>query len=85
MQDREQMIARQRTQLGGMQRLRWTGSVADADVEVKGLGNVTVTTDDATGEIVVTTNDASIHIRPSGGATRTPRVPTAPKAAKDKK
>jgi hypothetical protein len=79
---READLARQRAQLAGLQRLRWAGSVGDADVEVKGLGNVTVTTDDATGEIVVVTSDATIHIRPSetpaAKPSRTPKPPRAP-------
>jgi hypothetical protein len=65
MKQSQSQLLRDRARLAGLQRLRWTGSVGDADVEVKGLSNVTVTTDDATGEIVVVTPDATIHIRPS--------------------
>ncbi|MFI5371532.1 MAG: PDZ domain-containing protein [Candidatus Eisenbacteria bacterium] len=90
MRQREAELALQRAQLAGLQRLRWTGSVGDADVEVKGLGNVTVTTDDATGEIVVVTSDATIHIRPSAATppsppkpSHTPKSPKAPKPPKE--
>ncbi len=47
------------------QKLRWSGSVGNADVTVKGVSNVQVTTDEATGEIVITTGDAIIRIRKS--------------------
>jgi hypothetical protein len=78
MKQSETQLLRDRSRLVGLQRLRWTGSVGDADVEVKGIGNVTVTTDAVTGEIVVVTNDATIHIKPS----ETPGTPQAPKAPK---
>ena len=45
-------------------RLRYAGSVGGSDVEVRGLGNVVV--DDDGDEIVITTRDATIHIRPQG-------------------
>jgi hypothetical protein len=49
----------------GAQKLRWSGSVGNADVTVKGVSNVQVSTDEATGEIVITTGDATIRIRKS--------------------
>ena len=65
-----------RPEIAGPQRLRYSGIVGDADVEVKGLGNVTVTKDESTGEIVITTADATVRIRPGA---------KAPKAPKDRK
>jgi hypothetical protein len=50
-------------------RLRYAGSVGGSDVEVRGLGNVVV--DDGGDEIVITTRDATIRIRPGGKATTT--------------
>jgi membrane-associated protease RseP (regulator of RpoE activity) len=44
-------------------RLRYAGEVGGSDVEVRGLGNVVV--DDSGDEIVITTPDATIRIRPS--------------------
>jgi len=44
-------------------RLRYAGSVAGSDVEVRGLGSVVV--DDSGDEIVITTRDATIRIKPS--------------------
>ena len=61
------------SQAAGTQRLRYSGVVGDADVEVKSLGAVTVTKDESTGEIVITTADATIRIKPGA---------KAPKAAK---
>lgn len=83
----ESQMMHERARLTGLQRLRWAGSVGDADVEVKGLGNVTVTTDDATGEIVVVTSDATIHIRPSdvSAAPQAAKTPKTPKPAKTPK
>jgi hypothetical protein len=46
------------------QRLRYSGVVGDAAVTVRGLGSVTVSTDPATGELVITTSDASVRIKP---------------------
>jgi membrane-associated protease RseP (regulator of RpoE activity) len=60
-------------------RLRYAGSVGGSDVEVRGLGNVVV--DDSGDEIVITTRDANIVIRP---AAKTPKPKTAPKAAPSK-
>jgi len=78
----ESQLMHERARLAGLERLRWAGSVGDADVEVKGLGNVTVTTDAVTGEIVVTTSDATIHIRPSDLAgTPQPAKPAKPPKA----
>ena len=64
------------------QRLRYSGSVANADVEVKGLGTVVVTTDESTGELVITTNDATVRIRPGTRASKAPRADPAPRPAK---
>jgi len=47
------------------QRLRYTGTVGTSEVEVRGLGTVVVTTESPTGEIVITTADATIHVRPA--------------------
>src|SRR5262249_1003537 len=44
-------------------RLRYAGTVAGSDVEVRGLGGVVV--DDSGDEIVITTRDATIRIKPS--------------------
>jgi len=49
----------------GTQKLRWSGSVGNADVTVKGVSNVQVSTDEETGEIVISTGDATIRIRKS--------------------
>jgi hypothetical protein len=46
-------------------RLRYAGTVAGSDVEVRGLGNVVV--DDSGDEIVITTPEATIRIHPSAG------------------
>jgi hypothetical protein len=80
----ESQLVHERARLAGLQRLRFAGSVGDADVEVKGLGNVTVTTDDGTGEIVIVTSDATIHIRPSEtpGTPQPTKPPKAPKPPK---
>jgi len=43
----------------GSPRLRWSGSVGNADVTVRGLANVQVTTDDETGDIVIVTSDGT--------------------------
>ena len=43
-------------------RLRYAGSVAGSDVEVRGLGNVVV--DDSGDEVIIITRDATIRIRP---------------------
>jgi hypothetical protein len=45
------------------QKVRWTGSVGDADVTVQGLANVSVTTDEETGEIVITTGETTVRIK----------------------
>jgi hypothetical protein len=50
-----------------VKRLRYAGTVGGSDVEVRGLGNVVV--DDSGDEIVITTPDATIHIRPSAGGS----------------
>jgi hypothetical protein len=47
------------------QKVRWTGSVGDADVTVQGLANVSVTTDEETGEIVITTGETTVRIKKS--------------------
>ena len=47
------------------QKVRWTGSVGDADVTVQGLANVSVTTDEESGEIVITTGETTIRIKKS--------------------
>jgi hypothetical protein len=47
----------------GSPRLRWSGSVGDADVIVRGLANVQVTTDENTGEIIIVTSDATVRIK----------------------
>jgi hypothetical protein len=49
----------------GTQRLRYTGSVGNAEVTVKGQAHVQVTTDEETGEMVITTADATIRIKKS--------------------
>jgi hypothetical protein len=59
-------------------RLRYAGSVAGSDVEVRGLGSVVV--DDSGDEIVITTRDATIRIKPSGKVT----VDKSKNGAKDK-
>ncbi len=52
-------------------RLRYAGSVAGSDVEVRGLGNVVV--DDSGEEIVIITRDATIRIRPGEKARKVER------------
>jgi hypothetical protein len=65
--DRSRITLRDRTE----KRLRYAGSVAGSDVEVRGLGNVVV--DDSGDEIVITTRDATIRIHPSARAGPAPR------------
>jgi hypothetical protein len=57
------------------QRLRYTGTVGSSEVEVRGLGTVVVTTESPTGEIVITTADATIRVRPA----TTPRAKHRPR------
>lgn len=45
-------------------RLRYAGAVGGSDVEVRGMGNVVV--DESGEELVITTRDATIRIRPNG-------------------
>ena len=45
--------------------LRYSGVVGSSDVEVRGLGTVAVSKDEETGELVITTADATIRVRPS--------------------
>ncbi|MEO5617942.1 MAG: PDZ domain-containing protein [Candidatus Eisenbacteria bacterium] len=52
-------------------RLRYAGSVAGSDVEVRGLGNVVV--DDSGDEVIIITRDATIRIRPGEKIEKTPR------------
>lgn len=47
------------------QKVRYTGSVGDADVTVQGGANVSVTTDEETGEIVITTGETTVRIKKS--------------------
>jgi hypothetical protein len=63
---------------GEERRLRYAGSVAGSDVEVRGLGNVVV--DDSGEEIVITTPEATIRIHPSA-KTAPPAPAPAPKPA----
>ncbi len=65
--DRSRMVLGDRAE----KRLRYAGSVAGSDVEVRGLGNVVV--DDSGDEIVITTRDATIRIHPSAKGTPTPK------------
>jgi hypothetical protein len=68
---RKQMVQMQkaldatRMRTPGTQRLRYTGSVGNAEVTVKGQAHVQVTTDEETGEMVITTADATIRIKKS--------------------
>jgi hypothetical protein len=48
---------------GTSRRLRYAGSVGGSQIEVRGLGNVVV--DDSGDEIVITTRDATIRVRPT--------------------
>ncbi|NOT34127.1 MAG: PDZ domain-containing protein [Candidatus Eisenbacteria bacterium] len=50
--------------LSGDQRLRYSGSVGDADVEVRGVANVVVSRDPATGELIITTSEATVRVKP---------------------
>lgn len=52
-------------------RLRYAGSVAGSDVEVRGLGNVVV--DDSGDEVIIITRDATIRIRPGDKAEKVER------------
>ena len=45
--------------------LRYSGAVGSSDVEVRGLGTVAVSKDEDTGELVITTADATIRVRPA--------------------
>ena len=45
------------------QHLRFAGSVGNTDVEVRGLGSVETTYDDATGELLIRTSDATIRVK----------------------
>ncbi len=44
-------------------RLRYTGSLGNVDVDVRGPGSVEVTRDDGTGELVIRTADAVIRLK----------------------
>lgn len=44
-------------------RLRYTGSLGNVDVDVRGPGSVEVTRDESTGELVIRTGDAVIRLR----------------------
>jgi hypothetical protein len=57
--------AKRRRTPAARQKVRWTGSVGDADVTVQGLANVSVTTDEETGEIVITTGETTVRIKKS--------------------
>jgi PDZ domain-containing protein len=57
-------LEKQKRTTGGRQRLRWSGEVGGSAVMVRGLGSVVVSKDDGTGDVVITTSDATIRIRP---------------------
>jgi len=59
----KQMNRTRRRMPSTAQRLRWTGSVGDADVTVNGQSHVQVTKDEETGELVITTADATIRVK----------------------
>jgi hypothetical protein len=63
-QQRIDRLERQKTTATGKQRLRYSGTVGNSDVVVRGLGTVVVSEDEKTGEVVITTNDATIRISP---------------------
>ena len=44
-------------------RLRYTGSLGNVDIDVRGPGSVEVTRDEGTGELVILTSDAVIRLR----------------------
>ncbi|HEY3215214.1 MAG TPA: PDZ domain-containing protein [Candidatus Eisenbacteria bacterium] len=52
------------------QRLRYSGSVGNSEVVVRGLGTVVVSTEESTGEVVITTADATIRIKPAAKSPR---------------
>jgi hypothetical protein len=49
----------------GKRSLRYSGAVGSSDVEVRGLGTVAVSKDERTGELIITTSDATIRVRPA--------------------
>ena len=59
--ERRGLLTRSRSSWGS--RLRYAGVVGGSEIEVRGLGNVVV--DDDGDEIVITTRDATIRIRPA--------------------
>lgn len=52
-------------------RLRYAGTVGNADVEVRGVGKVVV--DDSGEELVIVTRDATIRVKPGGKVTPRPK------------
>lgn len=70
LRDLENVTPPPQAQTQTQRRLRYSGSVGGSDVEVRGLGNVVV--DESGDEVVITTRDAVIRIRP-GEKTRVER------------
>jgi hypothetical protein len=66
--------------LTSAKRLRYAGTVGGSEVEVRGLGNVVV--DDGGEEIVITTRDATIRIKPAAVQPPTPAPDRKPKREK---
>ncbi|MEE8360868.1 MAG: PDZ domain-containing protein [Gemmatimonadales bacterium] len=46
--------------------LRYSGAIAKVNVTVRSHGSVVVSRDETTGEVVITTSDATIRVRPEG-------------------
>ncbi len=55
--------------LGGEQRLRWTGTLGSTDIEVHGLDSVYVTIDEERGTVSIRTLDSTIHLSLSPAAS----------------
>jgi membrane-associated protease RseP (regulator of RpoE activity) len=66
----ERELVRLKTSAAAAQRpspgskLRYAGTIGQSDVEVRGVGNVVV--DEGTDEVVITTRDAMVRIKPTG-------------------
>ncbi len=57
-------VAREEERRSDPQRLRWSGVVGSSEVVVRGLGSVVVSTDPSTGEVIITTSDATVRVSP---------------------
>lgn len=64
-QQMQEALDQSRRTPGARQKVRYVGSVGDAEVTVQGQSNVSVSTDEETGEMVITTGETTIRIKKS--------------------